>query len=57
MQFLITTTFAVISLVGVASPCPSVCSCSYYPWGVTVDCRNKNLSSIPNDISNDTYIL
>jgi hypothetical protein len=46
MQFLIAATFAVISLVGVVSPCPAVCSCSY---GM-VNCKYGGLSSIPTDI-------
>ena len=46
MQFLIATTFAVISLVGVASSCPDVCSCS----SSMVSCKYRGLSSIPKDI-------
>ena len=57
MQFLITTTFAVISLVGVASLCPSVCRCTEFLGDLDVDCTNQGLSSIPKDIPNNTVIL
>jgi len=57
MQFLITTTFAVILLVGVASSCPSVCRCTEASRGVAVNCSNQRLSSIPANIPNNTYIL
>lgn len=57
MQFNILATFAVISLVGVASPCPSVCKCTDTPQGFTVECRNQSLSSIPTDIPTNTIVL
>jgi hypothetical protein len=57
MQFLITAIFAVILLVGVASSCPSVCSCSNHSVGVNVDCSNGGLDSIPPDLPNNTYDL
>ena len=57
MQFLITAIFAVILLVGVASSCPSVCSCSNRAGGVDVDCNNRGLDSIPTDLPNNTYDL
>ena len=57
MQFLITTTFAVILLVGVASSCPSVCRCTEASRGVAVDCNNQRLWSIPKDIPKNTYVL
>ena len=57
MQFLITTTFVVFSLVGVASSCPSVCGCTDSPQGPTVNCSNRGLVSIPEDIPNNTYVL
>jgi hypothetical protein len=57
MQFLITATFAVILLVGVASSCPSVCSCTDTSGGVTVDCSGRRLDGIPTDLPNNTYEL
>ena len=57
MQFLITTTFVVFSLVGVASSCPSVCGCIDFPQGTTVNCSNRGLVSIPGDIPISTYVL
>ena len=57
MQFLITATFAVILLVGVASSCPSVCSCTDTSDGVTVDCSGRGLDGIPTDLPNNTYAL
>lgn len=58
MQFLIAATFAVISLVGVVSPCPVVCSCSSTRNDpVIVDCRYRGLSSIPKDIPYNTTSL
>ena len=57
MQFLITAIVAVILLVGVASSCPSVCSCSNHSVGVNVDCSNRGLYSIPTDLPNNTYDL
>jgi hypothetical protein len=57
MQFIISATFAVISLVCVASPCPSVCNCNDTPQGFTVDCSNQSLSSIPTDIPTNTIVL
>lgn len=57
MEFLITATFAVISLVGVASPCPSDCNCTVTQQGFTVDCSNRGLSSIPTDIPTNTSVL
>jgi hypothetical protein len=57
MQFIISATFAVISLVGVASPCPSVCKCTDTPQGFTVECSNKSLSRIPTDIPTNTIVL
>jgi len=54
MQFLITAIAAVILLVGVTSSCPSVCSCTDTSDGVTVDCYNKGLGSIPTDLPNKT---
>ena len=57
MQFLITATFAVILLVGVASSCPSVCSCTDTSGGVTVDCSSRGLDGIPTDLPNNTYNL
>lgn len=53
MKLLIAATFAVISLVGVVSPCPAVCSCSY---GM-VNCKYGGLSSIPTDIPYNTTNL
>jgi hypothetical protein len=55
MQLLITATFAVISLVGVASQCQSVCNCNATPYRVTVDCSNRSLDRIPIDLPSDTY--
>ena len=57
MQFLITATFAVMLLVGVASSCPSVCSCTDTSDGVTVDCFSRGLYDIPTDLPNNTYAL
>lgn len=57
MQFLIASTFAVILLVGLASPCPRLCSCTDSSYGLIVDCSNLGLSSIPTDIPNNTYKL
>ena len=57
MQFIISATFAVISLVCVASPCPSVCNCNDTQQGFTVDCSNQSLSSIPTDIPTNTIVL
>ena len=54
MQFLITAIFAAILLVGVASSCPSACSCSNHSVGVDVDCNNRGLYSIPADLPNNT---
>jgi len=55
MQFLITAIVAVILLIGVASSCPSVCSCTDTSGGV--DCNKRGLESIPTDLSNTTYNL
>jgi hypothetical protein len=57
MQFLITATFAVILLVGVASSCPSVCSCTDTSDGATVECSSRGLNGIPTDLPNNTYAL
>jgi hypothetical protein len=57
MQFLITAIVVVILLIGVASSCPSVCSCSNHSVGVDVDCNNRGLDSIPPDLPNNTYDL
>ena len=57
MEFLITTTVAVILLVGVASSCPSVCSCTGYRNGLRVDCSDKGLDNIPTDLPSNTYSL
>ena len=57
MQFLVTAMVAVILLIGVASSCPSVCSCSNHSVGVDVDCNSRGLYSIPPDILNNTYDL
>jgi len=57
MQFLITAICAVILLVGVASSCPSVCSCSDHSVGVNVYCSSRGLYSIPPDLPNSTYDL
>jgi hypothetical protein len=56
MQFLNTAIFAVILLVGVASSCPSVCSCTDPSDGVLY-CNNRGLYSIPPDLPNNTYDL
>jgi hypothetical protein len=47
----------VILLVGVASSCPSVCSCSNHLVGVNVDCSNRGLDSIPPDIPKNTCLV
>ena len=57
MQFLISTTFAVISLVCVASSCPSICSCTENSQGVTVRCGNRNLDRIPTNLKENTAEL
>jgi len=57
MQFLKTSIVVVIVLVGVASSCPSVCSCTDISDGVTVDCASRGLDSIPTDLPDNTYIL
>ena len=57
MQFLITAIVAVILLVGVASSCPSVCSCTDTSDGVVLYCNNRGLDSIPPDLPNNTYDL
>lgn len=57
MQFLKTVIVLVILLVGVALSCPSVCSCTDTSDGVTVDCSNRGLDSIPTDLPNNTYTL
>jgi hypothetical protein len=57
MQFLITAIVAVILLVGVASSCPSVCSCTDTSDGVVLYCNNRGLYSIPPDLPNNTYDL
>jgi hypothetical protein len=58
MQFLIAGTFAVISLVGVASQCDKVCTCTRYQQdGFTVDCSSQDLNSIPTVLPKKTYIL
>ena len=57
MQFLITATFAVIALVGMASPCTDVCRCTYDGRGLNDHCGDLKLSSIPTDIPTDTAIL
>ena len=57
MKLLIAATFAVISLVGVASPCPRVCNCTDTEQGVIVDCSNQGLSSIPANIPTNAVIL
>ena len=57
MEFLITTIVAVILLVGVVSPCPSVCSCSVTSDGVNVVCSNRGLDSIPIDFTSDTFFV
>ena len=46
MKLLIAATFAVISLVGVASRCHSVCNCIVTPQGVFVDCIGRSLDRI-----------
>ena len=56
MQFL-KRAIVVISLVGVASSCPSVCSCTDTSDGVTVYCSSRGLDSIPTDLPDNTYIL
>jgi len=57
MQFLITAIVAVILLVGVASSCPSVCSCSGDSYLVYVNCSSRGLDSIPTDLPNNTGFL
>ena len=57
MQFLITAIVVVILPVGVVSSCPSICSCTDTSDGVTVDCSDRGLDSIPTDLSDNTYIL
>ena len=57
MQFLITGIVVVILLVGVASSCPSVCSCTDTSNGVTVDCSGRGLDSIPTDLPDNTKEL
>ena len=57
MQFLITATFAVMLLVGVASSCPSVCNCTDTSDGFTVDCFSRGMDGIPTDLPNNTYAL
>ena len=56
MEFLITIV-AVILLVGAVSSCPSVCSCTDTSDGVTVNCVNRELDSIPTDLPDNTYKL
>ena len=53
MQFLITATFAVISFVGMASPCPLKCYCG----GNTTYCYNRGFYEIPKNIPKNTYKL
>jgi len=53
MHFLITA-IVVILLVGVASSCPSVCSCIDTSDGVTVDYSGRGLDGIPTDLPNNT---
>ena len=57
MEFLKTAIVVVILLVGVASSCPSICSCTDTSYGVTVDCYDRRLDSIPTDLPDNTYIL
>ena len=57
MQFFITALFAVIVLVGVASSCPSVCSCDDTSNGVAVNCSGRGLDGIPIDLPTNTYEL
>ena len=57
MQFLITAIFALILLVGVASSCPSVCSCTDTSDGVAVDCSSRGLDGIPTDLPYNTSEL
>ena len=57
MQFLKTAIVVVISLVGVASSCPRVCSCTDTSDGVTVDCSSRGLDNMPTDLPDHTYIL
>jgi hypothetical protein len=57
MQFLITAIVAVILLVGVASSCPSVCSCTGGSYVVDVNCSRRGLDSIPTDLPRNTYNL
>ena len=57
MQFLKTAIVVVIVLFGVASSCPSVCSCTDTSDGVTVDCSNRRLDSIPKYLPDNTYNL
>jgi hypothetical protein len=62
MQFLITAIVTVILLVGVASSCPSVCSCTSNSNGATlkgvhVNCSSRGLDSIPTDLPSYTDYL
>ena len=57
MQFLITAIVAVILLIGVASSCPSVCSCTDTSDGAVLYCNSRGLYSIPPDLPNNTYDL
>jgi hypothetical protein len=57
MQLLIAAIVAVIFLVGVVAPCPSVCRCTDNSDGLYVYCNNRGLNSIPTDLPNNTYSM